>query len=329
MVKTEYFEFEAFLKALPKAELHLHLEGAVPWELVRAWSADPLPEHPLWWTRDHRFDSFGAFLEVMRAAWRPVLDSPARIAEAARGIFAGLKAQNVRYVELSFGLGAYTFPVTEVAGAIKEEAPPDLAVRVFAGISRDRDLAWMLRLAQEAVRSEGVDGIDLHGDEQAGRLEDFAGVYREARERGLMTKAHAGELGGADGVRETVETLGVSRIEHGIAAAQDGEVMRFLKDRGVALDICPWSNVKLKVARDLQNHPLVALYNAGIRVTVNTDDPTVFGQTLTDELRWLVTEMGMPVSHVAEIAGNAFRAALLTEIEREGYLNEIADVSGS
>ena len=145
----------------------------------------------------------------------------------------------------------------------------------------------------------------------------------------MMTKAHAGELGGVDAVRETVETLGVSRIEHGIAAAQDGEVMRLLKDRGVALDICPWSNVKLKVVGNLRNHPLVALYNAGICVTVNTDDPMVFGQTLTDELRWLVTEMGMSVSDVAEIAGNAFRVALLTEIEREGYLNEIADVSGS
>ena len=316
---------EGFLRTLPKAELHLHMEGALPWDLVRSWSREPLPERPPWWARGHRFESFGEFVTAIRPTWRPYLTSPERIAEASGGILAGLREQNVRYVELSFGLGAYTFPAAEVVSAIKGTAPPDLTVRVFAGISRDRDLEAMLALAREAIRADGLDGIDLHGDERAGSLSDFADIYREARERWLMAKAHAGELGGPDAVRRTVEELGVSRIEHGIAAVRDGGVMRFLSDRGVALDICPWSNVKLRVVPDLRTHPLKALHKAGVRVTVSTDDPTAFGQTLTDELRWLVTEMGLSISDVAEIAGNGFRVALLPEHERERYLKEIAE----
>ncbi len=318
---------ETFLRDLPKAELHLHLEGAVPWERLRTWSEAPLPAQPPWWDRDHRFASFGEFVTAMRGTWRGYLNSPERITETAQGAFASLVAQNVRYVEISFGLGAYSFPVGEVVAAIKQGEPPGLNVRVFAGISRDRDLDWMLGLAREAVEADGLDGIDLHGDERAGRLEDFTGIYEVARERGLVTKAHAGELGGARSVRETVEVLGVARIEHGFRAAENLGVVDFLRDRGVMLDLCPWSNVKLQVVSDLAGHPLRVLHGAGIRVTVNTDDPTVFGQSLTDELRWLVTEMGLRARDVAAIAGNGFRAALIPAAERERYLGEIAEVA--
>ena len=318
---------EAFLRDLPKAELHLHLEGAVPWERLLTWSDEPLPPRPPWWDRDHRFASFGEFVTAMRGTWRGYLDSPERITEAAQGAFATLVAQKVRYAEISFGLGAYGFPVREVVTAIKVGEPSGLDVRVFAGISRDRDLEWMLGLAREAVEADGLDGIDLHGDERAGRLEDFAGIYEAARERGLMTKAHAGELGGAGSVRETVEVLGVNRVEHGFRAAEDPDVVGFLRDRGVVLDLCPWSNVKLQVVSDLAGHPLKVLHEAGVRVTVNTDDPTVFGQSLTDEFRWLVTEMGLQARDVAVIAGNGFRAALIPGAERDRYLGEIAEVA--
>ena len=296
----------------------------MPWRLIRSWSPEPLPEHPEWKKKEHRFASFGDFLKVMRASWRPYLNSPDRIAEAAGAIFADLVSQRVRYVEISFGLGAYHFPVQDVVAAIKEAAPESLAVRVFAGLSRDLDREWILGLARDAVECDTLDGIDLHGDESAGGLEAFAPVYVRARERGMMTKAHAGETGNAALVRRTVEVLGVSRIEHGIGAANDPEVVRFLLDTEVTLDVCPWSNVKLGIVSDLARHPLKALHAAGVRTTVSTDDPTVFGQTLTEELRWLVSEMEMEVEALTAVIRNGFLAALLEERTRNELLEEVA-----
>ncbi len=318
-----------FVDSIPKAELHLHLEGSVPWSLVQTWSLDPLPDRPDWWDKDHRFESFGDFASILRSTWRPYLNHPEGIAEACGIIFADLQNQNAKYVEISFGLGAYSFSVQEVVKAMKSGIPNGMEVRVFAGISRDRDLDTMLNLARVALRSDELDGIDLHGDESVGNLADFKPIYEEARERGLMTKAHAGEFDSAESVRRTVSTLGVTRVEHGIAAAEDPSVVAFLKEQNVALDVCPWSNVKLKAARDLKSHPIQALHRAGIRVTVNTDDPTAFGQTLTDELRWLVTETGMSAAEVADIAGNGFQLANLPEETRSLHLQKIAECLNS
>jgi adenosine deaminase len=310
---------------LPKAELHLHLEGAVPWSLIRSWSPDPLPERPAWWGRDHRFRAFGDFISVMRPCWKPYLDRLERIEAAAAGIFEGLVAQNVRYVELSFGLGAYDFPVSEVVAAIQQAGPDGLQVRVIAGISRDLDPEWMQGLAREALDTEALDGIDLHGDEGAGCLEDWATVYREARERGLVTKAHAGEFGGPEKVRATVETLGVRRVEHGIAAAQDAIVIQMLKDTGVALDVCPWSNVKLGAVRSLGDHPIPVLHRSGVCVTVGTDDPTAFGQTLSDELVWLGTETGMAEAEIVQIIKNGFESSAMPEAEQAKWVALVDD----
>jgi adenosine deaminase len=299
--------------------LHLHLEGAVPWHLIRAWSPDPLPERPDWWDLAHRYGSFAEFITVVRPCWKPYLDCPERIHDAAAGVFGGLIAQNVRYVELSFGLGAYDFPVADVVSPIKQARPDGLEVRVIAGISRDRDLDWMRRLAAEALNTDGLDGIDLHGDEGEGRLEDFVSIFREAEERGLITKAHAGEFGRPETVRATVERLGVQRIEHGIAAAGDANVVQFLKDRDVVLDVCPWSNVKLGASESLRAHPVRALHRAGVRLTAGTDDPTAFGQTLTDELAWLGTEAGMTEAEVFQVMRNGFSAAALPPAARDRW----------
>jgi adenosine deaminase len=323
MMEDGQDRFRGLIDRLPKAELHLHLEGAVPWPLIRSWSPDPLPERPHWWDRDYRFSSFPEFISTLRSCWKPWLVSLDRVGVAASGIFAALVEQNVRYVELSFGLGAYDFPVAEVVTAIKQASPKGLHVRVIAGISRDLDLDWMHRLAREALDTEILDGIDLHGDESAGCLDDFVAVYEEARDKNMIAKAHAGEFRGPSAVREAVERLGVTRVEHGIASAGDADLVRFLRDRGVTLDVCPWSNVKLGATEALRGHPIEHLHEAGVAVTVNTDDPTAFGQTLTDEIEWLGSEVGMPEDDVIAVVRNGFTAADLTEPERAVCLKEV------
>lgn len=312
-----------FVQKLPKAELHLHLEGAVPWALVRARSEDDLPEVPPWWNRAYRFADFADFRTVMSTTWHPFANTLEHIAEAARGIFCVLATQNVKYVEISFGAGAYEFPPGQIGEAIKDVVPAGLSVRVFAGLSRHRDLDSTLWAGREAVGSDAIDGIDLHGDERMGKVSHYASIYAAARERGILTKAHAGELAGPDAIRETMRVLKVKRIEHGITAVRDPDLVAFLRDEGVVLDVCPWSNVKLNVVSSLRTHPLKALYNAGICVTLNTDDPTAFGQTLIDEYCWLVEEMGLSVADVGAIAANGFRVADLPERERQAAIAEI------
>ena len=327
MVTEEHNErLTSFIQALPKCEVHLHLEGAVPLNLARAWSDAPISDPPEWFDPAHRYTSFPEFIQVLNLTWRGRLDSLERLEKAATEIWRGLVAQNVRYVEMSFGVGAYTFPVVETVAALKAGTPDGLTVRIIAGVSRDRDTPYILKIGREAVWADNVDGIDLHGDEREGDPRDFLGLYQEARSRGMITKAHAGEFGGASSVVEVLDLLRVKRIQHGVGAANDRSLVQRFLDEDVTLDMCPWSNVKLGVTDSLRRHPLPALHRAGVRVTVSTDDPTLFGQTLSDEYRSLHTGMGLSFEEIGQIAANAFLNAKMDEVKRDACLNEIASI---
>ena len=142
----------------------------------------------------------------------------------------------------------------------------------------------------------------------------------------MIAKAHAGEFGGSASVLEALDLLQVTRVEHGVGAAKDRRLVQRFLDDGITLDMCPWSNVKLGVTASLGKHPLPVLHRAGVRVTVSTDDPTPFGQTLTDEYRWLHTEMGLSYEEIGQIAANAFLNAKMDHTERNACLSEIASV---
>lgn len=323
---TDDSRLDAFIQALPKCEVHLHLEGAVPLHLARAWSDESIPDTPEWWDSEHRYESFSEFIHVLNLTWRGHLNTLGRLEETASEIWSGLVEQNVRYVEMSFGVGAYTFPVVETVAALKSAVPDGLTVRIIAGLSRDRDTPNILKVGEEAIWADNVDGIDLHGNEREGDPRDFLGLYQEARSREMITKAHAGEFGGAASVVEMLDLLCVDRIQHGVGAAKDRALVQRFLDEGVTLDVCPWSNVKLGVTDKLAGHPLPALHRAGVRVTVSTDDPTLFGQTLSDEYRWLYSEMGMSFEEIGQIAANPFLNARMDQAERNACLTEIATV---
>jgi hypothetical protein len=125
--------------------------------------------------------------------------------------------------------------------------------------------------------------LDLSGDELAQPIEVFKPLYRAAKDRGMRLKAHVGEWGTADDVQRAVETLELDEVQHGIAAAESSSVMRFLADHGIRLNVCPTSNVLLGRVESLASHPIRILYDAGVKVTVNTDDVIVFGKTLSEE----------------------------------------------
>ena len=314
-----------FIQALPKTETHLHFEGALPLELlqrVRPEFARP----PASWAPDFKFRDFAHFereLIAMAFAW---FTSPERYAEAARLIFARHVAQNVKYVETSFASGVIEFggvPGAEVLAAIRSAVPAGLEVRIFLGIHHDGAGPRMRPVLEEALGWRELAGVDLHGVESA-PLEPWTAEYwAAARRAGKYTKAHAGEFMGAGFVRRVLDELQPQRLEHGVRAVEEPAVVAEIKRRGLGLDVCPISNHKLMPGVTLANHPIRPLFDAGLTVTVSTDDPVSFGNTLVDEYAALAEHRGFTPAELARVARNGFAVALLPDGRRREWMREI------
>jgi adenine deaminase len=319
-----------FIGALPKAELHLHLEGAVPWALARA-QAPTLPERPPWYADGFQFDDFLQFRGAVRDCMSYLTDAGAYGA-AAGAIFQGLLTQNVRYAEISFDVARaleQKLEVRDVVAAIKAAEPPGLITRVFAALSQHKPERTPPAVVEAVLSAPGLDGLSLHGDETAQQTPVFVEAFAEARRRGLQTKAHAGELMGPASVAAALDLLGVTRIEHGVRAAEDDALVDRLAAEGVTLDVCPWSNVRLRVVKSLAAHPLRRLHERGVRLTINTDDPTVFGRTLSEELTSLVEDLGFAHADLARFQANAFAVAALPAATRAALLAELTALTAS
>lgn len=319
-----------FLKRLPKTETHLHIEGALPWEMLNALDPVRFPSPPVSWEDDYRFPTFTQFEEElleMAFAW---YTSPERYHEAARAIFQRLRdVENVRYIETSFASGLIEFLGLDgkaVAEAIKQAAPAGLPVRVFMGIHHDGYTERSRAFIEDSLNWESLDGLDLHGTETVPLEPWTADLWRRAREAGKETKAHAGEFAGPEFVRQVVEELGVTRIQHGVRAVESPGLVEELRNIGAALDVCPISNVKLGVVPDMARHPIRELVRSGVDCTVSTDDPVSFGNSLTGEYTALHTELGFTYRELGHVAATGFRHAVGNGNHFGGLIEEINDL---
>lgn len=301
-----------FIQALPKTETHLHVEGALPYELLVQLDPVRWRPDPEFRVRAYRYASFPDFERILLEHALPWFTSAERYHEAARLIFAKHAAQNVRYVETSFHLPVTRFigvPGPEIIAAIRSAAPAGLEVRVFAGMLRT-DFAGELRPVIDSLHEwDGLAGVDLHGHETQATPPDAAAVWARLRAAGKATKCHAGEFDGPGRVREAIETLGVRRIQHGVRAIEDPAVVRLAAERGVTFDVCPLSNLGLRVVPSLREHPIRRLLAAGVRCTVSTDDPLCFANSLTEEYAALAEELAFSRAELAAIARNGWEVA--------------------
>jgi adenosine deaminase len=316
----------SFIQSLPKTETHLHVEGALPYELLRDWQPDTYPANPAFRQRGHRYASFDDFNRQLFFHAKPWFTSAERYHQAARVMFAQHVAENVKYVETSFHLpmtGFINVPGPEIIAAIKSAAPAGLAVRVFTGMLRS-DLSGPLRpLIDQLHTWDSLDGVDLHGVEQLPTAPDTAQVWAKLRAAGKVTKCHAGEFDGPARVREAIEVLGVSRIQHGVRAVEDPAVVRLAAERGVTFDVCPISNVGLQVVPNMASHPLRRLGEAGIRCTISTDDPLCFGNSLNEEYAAIAQGLGYTRPELAQLARNGFEVASLDAREKQPWLDQL------
>jgi adenosine deaminase len=333
----------------PKVELHLHLEGTLRTATVceLAGRHDPLSPltRPDWHVGHWTFTDLAGFVQQFRVVHRACVRDLTDLERLAREAFEDLALQNVRYAEISWSgrLPNHPFyiPLQDAMSAIDQarrdvEARSDLRAGLILAIDRhpnvdgeDQVRRAAISLVEGALRAReaGVKlvGIDLHGDEQTRPdVEPFVDAFRLAAESGLGLRAHAGEGSGAATVRDSVERLGVQRIGHGVRAAEDDVVVRAIAKAGVALDVCPTSNLLTGTVPSLEALPLRRLAAAGVPVTVSSDDPIVFQTTVTAELALLHLAHGLSWSELGELTLNAVRHSFLPPAEKEHLAASIA-----
>jgi adenosine deaminase/aminodeoxyfutalosine deaminase len=254
---------------------------------------------------------------------------------ATTRLIEGLANQNVKYAEVIFAAGVVLWKkqpleaIFEAAASAARAAQRVFGVRVqwifdairHFGVEHTREvLHWAERL-----RPQGVVALGIGGDETRGPAELFTEVFREARDMGLHVVAHAGEACGPESVRNAVELLGAERIGHGLTAARDPAVLALLRDRRIPLEACPTSNVATGVLARIEDHPLPRFLEAGLVVTLNTDDPAMFGTDLVNEYLLVARTFGLRREQILDLGQNAIRAAFLSEEEKLDLLSLMPD----
>ncbi|WP_256103375.1 adenosine deaminase [Streptomyces sp. ODS05-4] len=324
--------------ALPKAELHLHIEGTLEPELAFALAARNGVPLPFADTEELRaaydFADLQSFLDLYYALMA-VLRTEQDFADLADAYLERAAAQGVRHAEVFFDPQAHTArgvpfgTVVEGLGRALEGAEErhGVSTRLIMCFLRDQSAESALATLEEArPHLDRITGVGLDSAEVGHPPAKFAEVFAAAAELGLRRVAHAGEEGPPEYVREALDVLGVERIDHGLRAMEDpGLVARLVRER-VPLTLCPLSNVRLRAVDTLADHPLRAMMDAGLLVTVNSDDPAYFGGYVGDNFHAVAGVLGLGPEEQRALARNSFEAAFLEDDEerRARYLAEVA-----
>jgi adenosine deaminase len=200
----------------------------------------------------------------------------------------------------------------------KAQRDRDIRVNLIVQIGREEDLETAAELARVALayRDRGIVGLDLAGDEARYPAHPFIDIFREARREGLHVTVHAGEAGDPRNVEEAIRWLEAERIGHGVRSIEDSNVLKLLRERNVALEVCPTSNLQTGVVKHFWHHPLPDLLALNVPLSINTDDPSVSDTTLTDEYRVAIQAMGVTLDQIKQTIVTAAEVSFQTAEER-------------
>jgi adenosine deaminase len=287
---------------VPKVELHLHLEGAIPydalWQLIRKYGGDPDVPDQAALLRKFEYKDFSHFIEtwIWKNQFLREYDDFTIFAEA---VARDLAAQNICYIEAFFSppdFYRHGLNTQGLAQAIRVglSRVPAVEVALIADVVRDWGPELAARTLAEAceAREFGVIGIGMGGREREFPPEPFDKVYAEARRLGFHTTAHAGEAAGAESIWGAIRILQVERIGHGVRAGEDEKLLAYLAETQIPLELCPLSNVRTGVVKSIDEHPVRKFFERGLFVTINTDDPKMFGNSLAEEYQFLEERLG-------------------------------------
>lgn len=324
-------EMSQRIQAMPKVEIHVHLEGATDAETVYGMAKRNRVELPAQsleeWKTFYEFRDFNHFIEVYLLA-AACMQTEQDYAEMVDSFVRNQARQNILYSEvfLSTSLHLDKFPAEVLLSVLKEsaldaETKYGSRIKFIPDISRElasgdvtipkRVLAFALKAREMGI---GV-GMGIGGKEIGNPPERFSDIFAEARSHGMHVVAHGGETGGADSVRGAIEALHAERIGHGVRSLEDGSLVALLKERQIPLEVNPQSNYCLGVVARHQPHPLRELVDAGVYCTVNSDDPPMFSTELTNEYLTLAAQ-GFSWDELWQLNLNGLNATFLSEQER-------------
>ncbi len=308
---------------IPKVELHVHLEGAIPhtalFELIRKYGGDPSVPDAGALARRFVYTDFPQFIEtwIWKNGFLREYEDFAFIAEM---VARDMAEQNIRYAEMFYSPSPFVSRGLSVQGVTEAvrtglSRVPAIEVALIADLVRnfgpEAEMATLAALKD--VRTLGVVGIGIGGSEHQFPPAPFKPLYEQARNMGFHTTAHAGEAAGAGSVWDAIRVLQAERIGHGTRACEDPELVQYLADHRIALEMCPMSNVRTRVVPSLAEHPIRRYLEAGVVVTVNTDDPTMFQTRLSEEYRLLEQERGWTKADICRTILNAISSSWLPD----------------
>jgi adenosine deaminase len=326
---------DRFIRGLPKAELHLHIEGSLEPDLMfrlAARNGVSLPYRSVEEVeRAYNFDSLQSFLDLYYMA-AGVLIRRQDFADLTEAYFDRLAADGGVYAEIFFDPQTHTdrgIALDDALGGVldgmkRAELRYGIESKVIICCLRHLgEEAGLKMLAEAEPFLDKIVGLGLDSSERDFPPADFKRLYDAARAKGLRLVAHAGEEGPAAFVRDALDVLKVERVDHGIRAIDDPALVARLAKDGTILTVCPLSNVRLCTVKTLAEHPLRRLLEAGVRVTINSDDPAYFGGYLHENYRATAAALDLTRDELTEIAANSFRGAFLSDAEKAGYLADI------
>ena len=331
-----------FYQSLPKVELHRHLEGSLRLETMvevarqqgmRIQGTSQI--RSLVQVNDGEPYNFRNFLSKFDTL-RTFHQSPEIIGRFAREVVADAAADNVRYLELRFTpvalSAAQGFPLADVFDWVIENVETasqknGIWTSLIVSLNRHESVKIAEQIAGLAVdrMGRGVAGLDLAGNESQFSALPFTGVIREAKQAGLHITIHAGEWGVAQNVSEAILHLSAERIGHGVRVMEDPAAVELSRVQGIPFCVCVTSNVQSGVAASLEDHPIRAMLEAGLNVTLNTDDPSICQICLSDEYRKFCEDLGFSLETLRERLLSAARAAFLPEPERQVLIKRLLE----
>jgi len=320
-----------WFEKVPKVELHLHLEGAIPynalWELICKYGGDSTVPDCEALKRKFEYKDFSQFIETW--VWKnQFLREYQDFTFIAEAVARDLVSQNILYAEIFFSPGDYKrigLKTQLLAEAIRTglSRVKEIEVALVADLVRDfgPDRGDVTLEEVNEVKELGIVGLGIGGSEQEFPPEPFEKVFEKARRLGFKTSAHAGESSGAESIWGAIRTLRVDRIGHGTRAEEDENLTDYLVEHKIPLEMCPLSNLKTGIIKSYEEHPVRRFFERGIIVTINTDDPMMFGNSLSEEYKMLEEKFSFSRDEIRFLILQGIRVSWMSD-ERKTQLIE-------
>jgi adenine deaminase len=332
-------DLDALIDTLPKAELHLHLEGSLEPEQLMEFAARNKVDIPFKSLEEVRaayeFSNLQDFLDIYYQGMS-VLQTEADFHDLTDAYLKRVAADNVRHVEVFFDPQGHTergipfeVPIKGILKALDAaEEKYGITYRLIMCFLRhlsEEDAFETLKQAEPWLSR--IHGVGLDSSEMGHPPSKFAKVFEACRAKGLKLVAHAGEEGPPSYVYEAIDELKIDRIDHGNRSLEDEALVARIRDAGLTLTVCPLSNLSLCVVDDLKDHPMKKMLALGLKATINSDDPAYFGGYLNQNFRETAAAVGLTRDEIIQLAKNSFTGSFLPKAEQEKHLADIDEVA--